>query len=176
MAFYGREVANPPGGVHLPHETITDLRRQTGSVLVLPIFKWTRVGNLEAVEERTVNAHVPSGQMRRVDVDPALGQTHSRALQKHRRASDFRFDDGQPLREGMIGVSGRGARPQEIGQIVAGESFVGFQRETNQQCQMLARTKPDLLAGNSEQGGTTQAAQHEGVTHIHTRFIDSFQD
>src|SRR5439155_23613136 len=75
VAFYGQEVANPPGGVHLPHETITDLRRQTGSVLVLPIFKWTSVGNLEAVEERTVNAHVPSRQMRRVDVDPASGQT-----------------------------------------------------------------------------------------------------
>ena len=38
---------------------------------------------------------------------------------------------------------------------------------------MLARTKAHLLTSSGEQGGTTQAMEHEMMNHMATRFIDS---
>src|SRR6267143_5478326 len=135
-------------------------------MLILPIFERSRRGNLEPIEERTVDAHVAERQMVGVNIDPPRRQTDRRALKDDRLAGDLRLDDGQTLREGVIRVPRRGFRPQQIGEVVARELFAGFQRETNEQGEVLTRTKPHLLAENGEQGGTTQAVEYESVSHI----------
>ncbi len=56
--------------------------------------------------------------------------------------------------------------PQEVGEVVAPELLARFQRETNEEGEVLTRTKPHLLTGNGEQGGTTKAVEHETVSHI----------
>ena len=66
----------------------------------------------------------------------------------------------------MVGVLARCIRPEQIGQIIPRELLTGVQREANEQGEVLARTKPHLFAGDSEQGGTTQTTQHKGVSHI----------
>ena len=171
MLFDGREIADAARGVHLAHETVANLRDQTRAMLILPIFERSRRRNLEPVEERTVDAHVADGQMVGVNVDPPRRQTDRRPLNDDRLAGDLCLDDGETLREGVIRVPRRRFRPQQIGEVVARELFAGFQRETNEQGEVLTRAKPHLLAGNGEQGGTTEAVQYETVSHIPARVL-----
>jgi hypothetical protein len=71
----------------------------------------------------------------------------------------------------MIRVPRGCLRPQQIGEVIARELLARFQGETNEEGEVLARTEPHLLAGNGEQGGATQAVQHETVSHIPTRVL-----
>ena len=174
MALDGREITDPPGGIHQPHEAIPHLGRESRAMLVFPLFKWPGGRNLEALEERPSDSRTTVSEMQRVNIDPAGGETDGGALNHDRIAGDFRFDDRQTLGQRMVGELGRGIRPKEVGEIVARELLPGIERETNQEGEMLARTKPHLLTSDGEQGGTTEAMQDEVVSHaISTRFIDS---
>src|SRR6267143_6336804 len=140
-------------------------------MLILPIFERSRRGNLEPIEERPVDAHVADGQMVGVNIDPPRRQTDRRALKDDRLAGDLRLDDGETLRERVIRVPRRRFRPQQIGEVVARELLAGFQRETNEQGEVLSRAKPYLLAENGEQDGTTGAVQNEMVSHMTARVL-----
>src|SRR5206468_6134362 len=108
-------------------DLIADVRRGPGSVLVLPIVNRPRVGNLEAVEEAAVDGYVANGQVGDVNVDPSRGQTNRGALENNCFASDFRFNDGETLRERMVGVFGRSVRPQQVRQVITRKLFPGLQ-------------------------------------------------
>src|SRR2546427_1640053 len=171
MPFDGREIADAARGVHLPHETVANLRDQARAILVLPVREGPRRRNLEAIEEGTVDAHVPRCQMVGVDVYPTRCQANGGALNDDCLTRDLRFDYGETLSEGVIGKARRRFGPQQVGEVIARELLAGFQRETNKEGEVLTRTKPHLLASNGEQGGTTQAVQNETVSHIPARVL-----
>jgi hypothetical protein len=140
-------------------------------MFVFPVREGPRRGNFETIEEGTVDRHVAIGQMVCVHVDPARGKTDSRPLDNDRLPRDLRLDYRKTLSKRVIGESWRGFRPQEVGEIVARKLFARFQRETNEEGEVLSRTKPHLVAGNGEQGGTTQAMQYESVSHMLARVL-----
>ena len=72
----------------------------------------------------------------------------------------------------MIAELRSGIRPQQIGQIIAGELLAGLEREPDQKGEVFARTKTHLLAGYGEQGGSPKAVQLESVYHMAARFLD----
>ena len=166
MVLNGWEVANATGRVHLAHETVTYLRCETRTELIFPVLERPRRGDLKAVEERPVDRHLIRRQMIEIDIDPASGEPHGGALDDDSLARDLGFDDRESLSERMVGEFRRRIRPEQIGEVVPRELLARFQSETDQERQVLARAEPHLLAGGGEQGGSTQAVQHERMSHI----------
>ena len=171
MLLDGGEIADAARGIHLPYQTIPHLRGEARAEFILPFLERPRRRDLETVEEGTVDAHVAGAQMVDVNVNPARGQTDGGTLNHHGLARDLCLDDRQTLGERVIGELRRGLRPQQVGEIVARELLARFQGETNEEGEVLARTEPHWFAGNGEQGGTTQAAQNEGLSHMPARVL-----
>src|SRR6266513_1399702 len=86
-------------------------------------------------------------------------------------ASEFGFDNRQPLSERMVRKLGRCVRPEQIGEVIAGELLAGIEREPDQKSKMFPRTKPYLLASHGEQGGTAKTMQQKMVTHVLSRVL-----
>src|SRR5206468_12483636 len=106
-----------------------------------------------------------------IGIDPAGGEGDGRAADHYGLPRDFRLDDGEALREGMVRMARRCVRPEEVGEIVARELLARFQRETNEERQMFARTEGHLFAGDGEQGRRAEAVQSETVSHMLTRVL-----
>src|SRR2546425_10684635 len=121
MPFDRREIGDAARGVHLPHETIANLRDQPRAKLVLPLLERSRRRNLEAIEEGTVDAHIAGRQMVGVDVNPTRRQANRGALNHDRLAGDLRFDYRETLCEGVISKTRGRLRPQQVGEGVARE-------------------------------------------------------
>ena len=171
MPFDSREIADATSGIHQSYQTIPHLRNQPRTLLVFPFFKRPRGRDFEAVQEWTVKPHVPITQVQGVHFDPPRGKSNRRALNHDGLSRDLGLDDRQTLRERMVGELGRYVRPQKISEVVAGKLLAGIEREPNQKSEVLARTKSNLLAGNGEQGGTTEAVQQKMVSHPRARVL-----
>ena len=107
--------------------------------------------------------------MSHVDVDPASREADGRPAQDDGFTRNFGLDDGQSLRQRMVRELGGGGGPQQISEIVTGELLARLEGEPDEKSQMLARTKPDLLASRGEQGGSPKTVQPKSVSHIPER-------
>src|SRR5437660_11346373 len=84
--------------------------------------------------------------MRYVGVHRAFDQRDGGPLDEEVLTPDLLLEDGEGLGEGVTRqMSGRVA-PEEIHQVVTRQPTPRFDRETNQQREVLTRPEPDLLS------------------------------
>jgi hypothetical protein len=82
----------------------------------------------------------------RVYIDPPWREGDRGPLNQHGFARHLCLDDGEALREGVIGEPRRGAGPKKVSEVIAGEALAGFERQADEECEMLPRAEAHRLA------------------------------
>ena len=159
------EVADAAPGVHLPDETIPDVRHELGAPLVLPLLEQHCPRHVEAVEERAADLHVARVEPSHVCVHDVLGERDGRPLHLEVLAADLRLDHRQRLSQGVPRAMRRGVRPQQIHQVVTRELLPRFGREANQQREVLTGAEADVLPSLGDQEGSTEAGEMQVRRH-----------
>src|SRR5207249_1904606 len=127
--------------------------------LVLPVFEPTRPREIEAIEESPADLDLAGVQALETDLQGLRGERDGRALQQDVFSPDLLLEHRETLREGVVGEVVRGVRPEQIGQVVAGESTARFNGKSNQQRKVFARAKPYRLAGGGKEDGTAEGVE-----------------